>query len=351
MKNFLHNIQEKISFFKKNKSSSSWRRRKKINSTECDSIINEDNIHEESISNKKYSSKCLQYKTDRDNYKCKRKQLKIDYWFIQKSKIIGKYKHLVLFSIFPVVASIFLFILYGPIYTVKYIDIFPQDSISNITLSYSAVENFYHKKLINIEEKNIEEKIKQYQNNIKNIELSYKLPDTLDIKITSFPIYYNTTIKDKSYYITQNGTLVPGKPREEYKTMIVKSKIDKNILPDYKSFYHQEHMEAIYEAYQYLEDNVIDIKIEELYYYPIEREIHFKLDNETLLIYSLSKDLKMQIKKTVIYNTEHKKLSDNDVVYIDFRIKRVINNSQKDKIYYCTKETEYQCFQNLKKIY
>jgi hypothetical protein len=133
--------------------------------------------------------------------------------------------------------------------------------------------------------------------------------------------------------------------------MIVKNKIDKNILPDYKSFYHQEHMEAIYEAYQYLEDNVIDIKVEELYYYPIEREVHFKLDNETLLIYSLSKDLKMQIKKTVIYNTEHKKLSDNDVVYIDFRIKRIINNSQKDKIYYCTKETEYQCFQNLKKIY
>lgn len=205
--------------------------------------------------------------------------------------------------------------------------------------------------MIPLKIKDIKAKFIQYQNNIENIDIKLDFPDTLDIKINSFPILFNTTINDKTYYVTQNGTLVPGKPRDEYITMLIKNKIDKNILPDYKSFYHQEHMEVIYEAYKYLEDNIIDISVSELYYYPVEREVHFKLDNDTLLIYSLSKDLKMQIKKTVIYNTEHKKLSDTDVVYIDFRIKRVFNNSQKDKIYYCTKKTEYQCYQNLKKIY
>jgi hypothetical protein len=79
MKNLLHNIQEKISFFKKSKTSSSQRRRKKNNSAERDFIINHDVITEKSINTKKYSSKCLQYQNDRDNYKCKRKQLKIDY--------------------------------------------------------------------------------------------------------------------------------------------------------------------------------------------------------------------------------------------------------------------------------
>jgi hypothetical protein len=41
--------------------------------------MDQDVITEEPMNNKKYSSKCLQYQTDRDNYKCKRKQLKIDY--------------------------------------------------------------------------------------------------------------------------------------------------------------------------------------------------------------------------------------------------------------------------------
>jgi hypothetical protein len=39
------------------------------------------------------------------------------------------------------------------------------------------------------------------------------------------------------------------------------------------------------------------------------------------------------------------------MVYIDFRVREQIGNNKKEKIFYCTKEEEYQCKQNIKKIY
>jgi hypothetical protein len=70
-----------------------------------------------------------------------------------------------------------------------------------------------------------------------------------------------------------------------------------------------------------------------------------------LLIYTLWRSLKEQIEKSVIYNTEHNLLSDSYLVYIDFRVMEKVWENKKEKIFYCTKETEYQCKQNLKKIY
>jgi hypothetical protein len=38
-------------------------------------------------------------------------------------------------------------------------------------------------------------------------------------------------------------------------------------------------MENIYSAYNFLEENIIDIKVDEIHYYPTEKETHFKLKN------------------------------------------------------------------------
>ena len=75
----------------------------------------------------------------------------------------------------------------------------------------------------------------------------------------------------------------------------------------------------------------------------MEKEIHFQIKDGPLLIYTLIRDLKQQIKKTSIFNTEHKSLQDSDIIYIDMRVDQ--------KIYYCDSSEEYQCKQNLKKIY
>lgn len=293
---------------------------------------------------------CLN-ESKRDNYKCKRKQLKITFWIWKYFNFLWKYKNIIYIAVFPVILVILLFVLFGPIFTVKHIQVFRNDNITEMNLAYSSVENIREKRIIHLDEEVIKNKMKEYQNNIKNIDISFNLPDTIEIIIDSYPIYFNTVIHDKQYYITENWTLVPGKHREEFKNIIVKKNISKTTLPDYNQLFHSEHIKAVYDAYNYLEENILTTKVVLIEYYPIEREVHFKLENDVLLIYTLSRSLDEQIEKTVIYDTEHNSISDNNLVYIDFRVREQVWENKKEKIFYCTKETEYQCIQNLKKIY
>jgi cell division septal protein FtsQ len=94
--------------------------------------------------------------------------------------------------------------LFGPIFTVQNIQILRNDNITEMSLSYSSVENIREKRIVNLDEQVIENKMKEYQNNIKDVDISFNLPDTVKIKLTSYPIYFNTTLNNKSYYVTQN---------------------------------------------------------------------------------------------------------------------------------------------------
>lgn len=293
---------------------------------------------------------CL-HETERDNYRCKRKQLKITFWFWKYFDLLWKYKNIIYLGLLPIIILLITFLLFWPIFTVQTINILRNDNITKISLAYSSVENIREKRIVTLDEQVIEKKIKEYQNNIKDVNISFTLPDIVKIKLSSYPIYFNTVLNNKSYYITQNWTVVPWKHREEYKDLIIKKELSSSYIPDYNKLYNSNYIEAIYNGYNYLEENIIDIRVNSLDYYPIQREVHFRLDNDVLLIYTLWRDLKEQIEKTVIYNTEHNLLSDSSIVYIDFRVREQVWENKKEKIFYCTKETEYQCLQNLKKIY
>ena len=301
---------------------------------------------------KKHSpSKICLNESKRDNYRSKRKQLKINFWWIQFFNIFKKYKNIIYFTLFPLTILFFTFILFWPIFTVQNIQVLRNDNITEMGLAYSSLENIREKRIFQLDEEVIKSKMKEYQNNIKNIDISFDLPDTIEIKIDSYPIYFNTLVNNKSYYLTQNGTLVPGKNRAEYKNISIKKKLSSTSIPDYNKLFYTEHIEEMYNAYNFLEENIIDIKVDLIDYYPIEREAHFHLNNEVLLIYTLWRSMNEQIEKTVIYNTEHNSLSDNSIIYIDFRVREEVGENKKEKIFYYTRETEYQCIQNLKKIY
>jgi cell division septal protein FtsQ len=94
--------------------------------------------------------------------------------------------------------------LFGPIFTVQNIQILRNDNITEMSLSYSSVENIREKRIVNLDEQVIENKMKEYQNNIKDVDINFDFPDTVKIKLSSYPIYFNTTLNNKSYYVTQN---------------------------------------------------------------------------------------------------------------------------------------------------
>jgi cell division septal protein FtsQ len=107
-------------------------------------------------------------------------------------------------GLFPIFIIALIFILFGPIFSVQNIQIFRDDNITEMNLAYSSVDNIREKRIINIDEENIKTRIKEYQNNIKDINISFTLPNTIKINLASYPIYFNTIIHNKPYYITQN---------------------------------------------------------------------------------------------------------------------------------------------------
>ena len=90
-------------------------------------------------------------------------------------------------------------------------------------------------------------------------------------------------------------------------------------------------------------DNLLNINISQIHYYPIEREAHFIISNDTLIIFDLNWDILYQIEKLLILNKEYQNLAKPWLVYIDLRVK--------NKIFYCSSENYTQCNENLEKIY
>lgn len=102
-------------------------------------------------------------------------------------------------------------------------------------------------------------------------------------------------------------------------------------------------MDQITAIYEEIKTNIIRIQIKDIIYYPIERELILAIEGGAKLIFDLGKPVTPQIKRLAIFDTENIKIDIPGMVYIDLRIK--------DKVFYCTTETEYQCVINLKTIY
>jgi hypothetical protein len=91
-----------------------------------------------------------------------------------------------------------------------------------------------------------------------------------------------------------------------------------------------------------LEENIIEIKAENIKYYVIEKEIHIHTKN-TLLIFSLADNIDQQIEKIVVFNKQHYQIKNPGIFYIDLRVA--------NKIFYCKTDDQNICEKNLTRIY
>ncbi|MCP4523378.1 MAG: hypothetical protein GY828_04100 [Candidatus Gracilibacteria bacterium] len=280
---------------------------------------------------------------DKKKYKSKRSKIQINLNNLIYLQKISKYKKKIFFTILSFFLCVFIFFVYGPVFTIDKIYIYRNDSISNINLSYTSIKTIRGKGIIHVDDSEIYELIQNDQNNIRDIDINYSLPDTVKIHLSSYPILFSTYINEKHYFITQNGTLVPGKEKDGTREIKIQETIDSFEFNDYKQIYRQDQLKEIYDSIHFFEENIIDTSIVDIYYYPIEKEVHFQLESGALLLLTFATSLNDQIKKSAIYNTEYRALSHPDIVYLDLRIK--------NKIFFCDVEQEVQCKRNLKRIY
>lgn len=236
-----------------------------------------------------------------------------------------------------------IYVIAWPIFKVKNIEIIKQDNITNMLIAYKAVENFRWDSIFNIEKKEVLNRLKDYQHNIRDIKTNITLPNTIRIIIDSHKWIFNTTVNDKSFIITENGTFIPSSFSEELDKLKLITKWLNNKFIDYKRILDSKYINKIYKIKNSIEENLISIQLEELTYYITERELHIETTNNTTFIFDLNVEPNEQIEKISIFNKEHLNIEKNSIMYIDLRIK--------NKVFYCTTENEYQCIQNIKSIY
>lgn len=251
------------------------------------------------------------------------------------------YFYIVLFII--LVFSLIILIIW-PFLKVKNINIIKTDSITNIDIAYRSTERIRWKHILLIKDSEIKQNIRDFQENIKDIEIDIQLLDSINIKLWSYKPLFDTKINNKNYAITENGALISVKDSKELSNIHLINKNHKNvIIPDYKKILEEKHVRNIKKINDELKNNLITINIKDIYYYILERELIIILDNDNKIIFDLHWDIDSQIKKLVIFNKEHFEVNKKKLVYIDLRIK--------NKIFFCNLTEEYQCIMNLKKIY
>lgn len=244
------------------------------------------------------------------------------------------------------------FIILWPIFRIEEVKIYKKDSVSNINIAYKSIEDFRWYSIFKVDKNLILEKLRNYQENIKDVDLSKKFPKTIDLQIESFKEKFNVSINSKNYILLENWSLIPTiNPNKELKNLEIIKNIDKTKILDYKIFFNMDSILKIEELEKKVKENISSVKITWLKYYEKEKELHIMLNNFTRLIFSLDDSISIeeQIKNLAVLDREKSQISNNDKVYIDLRIKW--------KIYYCSIEDDKnwlkqkQCLSNLEYIY
>lgn len=294
---------------------------------------------------KENNSRLIINNIDRKTYTKKRKNINININFENYLKFFKKNYIPYYFIISIIIITSIIIILFWPFLNIRFIEIIKKDNITNMNIAYKSVEDIRWEKMFNIHEIDIFNKLKNYQNNIKSIDMKMILPNTIKLEIESYKEIFNITLNWNNYILVENGTIIPSNHSKNLKFLNVIKKIDRNKFIEYKQIFNPFFIEKINNIINKLEENIVNIKIKNIDYYEVERELHIQIENDNILIFSLDDDLDYmsQIEKLVVFNKEYSSIIDNKIFYIDLRIK--------NKIFYCDANMSYQCSQNIKSIY
>jgi len=337
LKNYFKNLLNKKNTLNKKKSIISNKKKKSIISNKKKKSI---------ISNKKKKSVFLK-KIDKKSFNKRKSKNNIQINLFDNN-ILSKYSSNIIIIIVVLIIGLLIFLSFGPYFKIKnnsWVEINKKGDITNMNIAYESIKFIRWESIFNLDKNEIANKLKTYQENIKNVEIDIVLPDKLKILIESYKWLFKTNINWKNYIITENWVLIPSKNNSQLRNLELKTNKNlNNKFLDYKIYFKEQYIQNINEIIKKIEKNIIDLQVEKIEFYEIERELHITTKNDNiLLIFNLDSDIEEQIKKLAILKKDYKKIYKTPLYYIDLRIKY--------KIFICTKEEEYLCSRNIKNIY
>jgi len=221
------------------------------------------------------------------------------------------------------------------------------DALTNIDIAYNGVKDLYGKPILTIDKDKITEDIKELQPNVKIVEITRVFPDKLNINLISYETEFNTTINTKPYLLLENWSLVPGWNKKSLSSLKIHLEDEDTLwVLWYSQFVNQKDVIAISILKELFLKNFSELNVASYDYFPLEREIHINLDNNSKLIFDLIADPKEQLNRLKLLLTKQKL---EELIYSDLRIDW--------KIFYCRSKDERdwdnkpKCYNNLKEIY
>ncbi len=285
----------------------------------------------------------------KEKFSKKRKQFKFKFPTIQNNFIKENLKILI-FSGIGVLLLIVILALFSPIFNIKKINIELYDwwqSLIDLNISYKSIDYFRNKNIILVEKNEIFNQLSNYQKNINQIEIDKTIfKRELNIKLGSSKAIFYTLIDWKKYIITENWVFVytNNKVFKDLSEIKLSLSLKNKEFIEYKKVLKEDYLAKIIKLKKNIEENILWLKVKNIYYFEDERETHFDINNDIKLIFDLNVEVEEQMKKIIVYNKEHKNLTkDNSINYIDLRVP--------NKIYYCENEFIWSCKKNLKLIY
>ena len=268
-------------------------------------------------------------------------------YFIRKRKKI--YINLNLYNKFKKIKNkiffciLIIILIYMSFFKIQKIEVIRQDNIINMNIIYSSLNKYRWSHIFFYKKNDILKNIQNYQENIKDINIDIILPDKIEVLVSSYKQIFNTTINWKTFILTKNWALIPSIYSKELSEIFIVKYFNKNKFLDFKINIDSYYTDKISDIIKTIKQNIINIKINKITYYVIERELHIQVWKWNILIFDISKKYKDQIKKVIIFNKKYLNISNNKLLYTDLRIK--------NKVFYCDIENKYNCDKNLKKIY
>lgn len=228
-------------------------------------------------------------------------------------------------NIIYIVSPIFLFLILfvfsrTSYFNISFVSVERQDPYVNIDLSYKVLNDYIYKNIFSFDKKEYEKDLKYFQPNIKKIEIIKNYPSTLKTKLYSYEPVFQTIIDDKSYVILENWVFVPYKINDEDNLPIINIhnlKLWFSSSFSYSEVIKQDDLDKIRYLIKWVKILDENIKIDEINYFVLNKEIHVKSWN-TLYLFDLVWDLNDELFSFEIF---YDNTFSWEETYVDFRIK------------------------------
>lgn len=292
----------------------------------------------------KKNRKIDEYKKRKKEKGNKKKEIKRSRYSIQLNMNLRWKQNkniLIFFVVFLLI--VILIITKWPYFKIKKINIISPDWISNTYIIDKTLQKLQNSLIFKVNKTEIQNTIKNIEQNIDSVIIEKDFPDTLNIRVISSPIILKTNINWKQFVITKNWVLIPNNNKKSEILEISLKNFELQNYPNYKKILKEINLQKIIYIRKQLKDNITNIKIEDIIYYKTEKEIHFIINNKTRLIFNLESNNKDELKQLFVFNKEKINITKPWIVYIDNRIKA--------KILYCPSSELNSCIKSINYIY